>query len=166
MKILNKINAIFLGIFLIFSSYAAAADRILPVPRPASDEFVKKIIAKKNIILPKKKPKKKDENEQESQVQEVVKSTDENKKEVFIYPEKKPIIVKKSIDKIVKKSSVLSKKDFQIAKSVFEAIDKKKWDTAFKLSKKARDKSLYKLVGYLYLKKLVMLQVFMIINHL
>ena len=57
------------------------------------------------------------------------------------------------IDKAAAKSEILSKKDYAIAKSVFEAIDKKKWQTAIKLSKKARDKNLFKLVNYLHLIK-------------
>ena len=46
---------------------------------------------------------------------------------------------------------MLSKKDFQIAKASFEAIDNKKWQTALKLSKKAKDKTVHNLVNYLYL---------------
>ena len=65
----------------------------------------------------------------------------------------KPITVKLKKDKVVAKSSVLSKKDFKVAKDVFKAIDNKKWQTALKISKKSKDKSVYKLVNYLYLKK-------------
>ena len=46
-----------------------------------------------------------------------------------IYPEKKPITFEKKIDKTVVKSSILTKKDFSIAKAAFNAIDKKKWQT-------------------------------------
>ena len=38
------------------------------------------------------------------------------------------------------KSIILSKKDFSIAKAAFESVDKKKWQTAIKLTKKAKDK--------------------------
>ena len=55
----------------------------------------------------------------------------------------KPIIFKKQVDKTATKSSVLSSKDFKIAKLTFEAIDKKKWQKAIKLSRKAKDKTLY-----------------------
>ena len=57
-----------------------------------------------------------------------------------IYPQKKPLIFQKKIDKTVTKSTILSRKDFNIAKAAFEAIDKKKWQTAIKLSKKAKNK--------------------------
>ena len=55
MKKLIKIIVIFLGVFAIFSSYAIAADLILPLPKPIANEITKKIIAKNKIILPKKK---------------------------------------------------------------------------------------------------------------
>ena len=60
-------------------------------------------------------------------------------------------MVKKQVVKSTTKSTVLSKKDFKIAKSAFSAIDKKKWQTALKLAKKSKDKSLYDLINYLYL---------------
>ena len=66
---------------------------------------------------------------------------------------KKPIFVQKEVSKVVQKSTILSKKDFKIAVSAFKSIEKKKWHTAMKLSKKARDKTLYNLVNYLYLIK-------------
>ena len=49
----------------------------------------------------------------------------EAKNEAFIYPEKKPVIFKKVVNKAVQKSTILSKKDYKIAKAVFESIDKK-----------------------------------------
>ena len=62
-----------------------------------------------------------------------------------------PLIFQKTIQKTVAKSTILSKKDFKIAKSAFEAIDKKKWQTAIKLSKKAKNKIVFKMVNWLYL---------------
>ena len=138
MKNLIKLNVIFLGFFIIFSSKSMTAEVILPLPKPTIDKETKKIIAKRKHIYPKKKRGK--ENEET-----LIQSSE--KEEAFIYPQKKPIIVQKKISKIVPKSSLLSKKDFKIAISVFEAIDKKKWQTAIKLSKKARDKTLYNLVN-------------------
>ena len=41
--------------------------------------------------------------------------------------------------------------DFKIAKAAFEAVDKRKWQKAIKLSKKANDKSVFKLIFWLYL---------------
>jgi len=153
MKNIIKINVIFLVISIIFSSNSIAGENILPLPKPSLDKETKEIVAKKKLIYPKKKPEEKKEEtliestEKKEEVLEVI------KEEVFIYPKKKPILVKKKIDKAVSKSQILSKKDFKIAKKAFEHIDKKKWQTALKISKKARDKSLYNLINYLYLIK-------------
>ena len=153
MKNIIKINVIFLVISIIFSSNSIAGENILPLPKPSLDKETKEIVAKKKLIYPKKKPEEKKEEtliestEKKEEVLEVI------KEEVFIYPKKKPILVKKKIDKAVSKSQILSKKDFKIAKKAFEHIDKKKWQTALKISKKARDKSVYNLINYLYLIK-------------
>jgi len=155
MNNLIKVNVLLAAFFIVFSLQLAKADKILPVPRPLVDEETKKIIAKKKEIYPKKKPLKIVQETTETKVEEqIINATeDENKEEVFIYPKKKPVIVKKQINKVVNKSAILSKKDFKIAKASFEAINKKKWQKALKISKKARDESLYNLVNYLYLKK-------------
>ena len=149
MKNLIKLKVILLVFTMIFAPSASAGNKILPVPKPLVDEEIKLKTAKKKHIYPQKKP----ENKSAISNEQTDEPSQEITAEINIYPKKKPIIVKKKIEKITVKSEVLSKKDFKIARSVFEAIDKKKWQTALKLSKKAKDKSLYKLVNYLYLKK-------------
>ena len=153
MKDFIKISTIFITIFVIFSSSSKADDQILPLPKPMVDEEVKKITAKKKEIYPQKKPKNKEELEQIEEIQKVEDSTEEKKEKSFIYPEKKPLVVKKKIDKAVAKSEILSKRDFKIARSAFEFVDKKKWNSALKASKKAKNKTLYNLINYLYLKQ-------------
>ena len=153
MKNINNLNVIFLTIIMFFSSQTLAAERILPLPKPAVGVEIKNITAHKKLILPQKRPvkiKKKIEVKNENKDDVLADATNE---EIFIYPKSKPIIVQKKVSKVVVRSSILSKKDFHIAKSAFEAIDKKKWKTALKISKKSRDKTLHKLVNYLYLKK-------------
>ena len=145
-----KLKLIILAFFTIFIVNATASD-LLPKPKPKVDQEIKAKVDKKKEIIPKKKPGIKKEINKTAESDEVEKSTKEQKKQAFIYPQKKPIIVQKKIDKIVLKSQVLSKKDFQIAKASFEAIDNKKWQTALKLSKKAKDKTVHNLVNYLYL---------------
>jgi len=148
MSKLIKLKAIFLVFFIIFSSKSMAGNQIFPMPKPAVDEETKVKVSKSKEIYPQKKPIK---------IQEEVEiKPDEIKKpeeKVFIYPEKKPVTVKKQLTQVVEKSSILSKRDFKIAKKTFELIDKKKWKTALKLSRKAKDKTLYNLVNYLYLIK-------------
>ena len=151
MKKLVKLKVILLAFIIIFTSKSLSADLILPLPKPAVDQEIKIKTAKKKEIYPQKKPETK--IKQITSEEEISKIEEKFEGEIAIYPQKKPVIVKKVIDKAVAKSKVLSKKDFKLAKSTFAAIDKKKWKTALKLSKKARDKTLYDLVNYLYLIK-------------
>jgi len=145
-----KLKVIILVFFIIISSKSIAGERILPLVKPSVDQETKIIVAKKKEIYPKKKPIAAEEKEVKK---EAVKIIDDAINESLIYPKKKPIIVKKALEKTIVKSKILSRKDFDIAKSVFKTIDKKKWQTALKISKKAKDKTLYNLVNYLYLKK-------------
>ncbi|RZO49802.1 MAG: lytic transglycosylase domain-containing protein [Candidatus Pelagibacterales bacterium] len=150
MKKLFKHKVLFLGFSIILTvNSVAAADKLIPKAKPKPDEEIVSQVKQKKHIYPKKKPAEKIEKISN----EVIEITDNNKDSVAIYPQKKPIVFKKSIDKTVSKSLILSKNDFKIAKEVFKAIDKKKWQTAIKLSKKSKDKSLFKLVYWIYLKK-------------
>jgi len=153
MKNIIKINVFFLVIYIIFSSQSIAVENILPLPKPTIDKDTKEIIAKKKIIYPKERPSKKVEEISVESTEKKEEISEDIKEEVFIYPKKKPVLVQKKIDKVVNKSDILSKNDFKIAKKAFEYIDKKKWQTALKISKSARDKSLYNLINYLYLIK-------------
>ena len=152
MKKIFKINLNILAILIVFSSLSHAAELILPIPKPTIDKEIKKSIAKSKKIYPQKKPYEKEDLNQNETIQSVSENT-EKREDIFIYPKEKPILVKKIIKKPIIKSEIFSKRDFKIAKLTFEAIDKKKWQTALKLSKTSKDKSLYKLVSYLHLKK-------------
>jgi len=147
MKNLIKHSLIFLAFSIIFSSISIAADQILPLPRPIVDEEIKNTTAKKKEIYPKKKPTK--------EIIKKVETPDEASAEleevVMIYPQKKPLVFQKKVDKAVTKSSILSSKDLKLAKASFNAVKKKKWQTALKLSKKANNKMIFKMVNWLYL---------------
>ena len=152
MRNLIKLKAIFLIFFIIFASQSIAADLILPKSKPVVDVEAKDRVTKKKRILPQKKPSSQkqilvDESDKEITV------SDEIGIETKIYPKKKPIVIKQKIDKAVSKSTILSKKDFKLAKAAFDAIEKKKWQTALKISQKSRDITLYNLINYLYLIK-------------
>jgi len=154
MKISVKHKVIYLTFLMFFSSQSIAGERILPIPKPAVEQEIKKIVEKKKEIYPKKKPVQKNEDIVQKQTNQESLDPPQNEGEnIFIYPQKKPLIIKKVVSKVVPKSNILSKKDFKIAKKAFEAIGKKKWQTALKLSKKSRDKSLYNLIQYLYLRE-------------
>ena len=126
MKYLIKHNLIILAIFIIFTSQAVAGDTILPKPKPTVSKEIKVKTAEKKNLYPQKKPlKKKEKKEAEENLQ--IAENIEEEKEIFIYPAKKPIIVKQKITTAVKKSSILSKRDFEIAKKAFDFVDKRKW---------------------------------------
>ena len=147
MRNLLKLNVILLIFLALFNVNSAAADKILPKIKPAVDKQTKTKSDSKKFIYPKKKPLK----EVKKTDEEKIELKEESEELVFIYPEKKPLIFKKKVEKITKKSLILSKKDFKIAKSAFEFIGKKKWQQAVKISKKSKDKDVFKLVNWLHL---------------
>jgi len=122
MKILHKLKVFILILAINFTSVAIASDVILPVSKPKPDMETKIKAAERKFIYPQKRPIPVKEKNEDNADKEILKTENQ-----FIYPEKKPIIVKKEINKIIRKSEVFSKYDFEIAKSVFESVDKKKW---------------------------------------
>ena len=145
-----KLKVILLAITIIFTSQSIPAELILPLPKPTVDDDAKKRSTKKKEIYPQKKPEFKVKvSDSEKNLDEIT----EINQSITIYPQKKPLIVKKEISKKILKSEIVSKKDFKIARAAFKAIKKKKWQTAIQLSKKAKDKTIYNLVNYLYLIK-------------
>ena len=146
-----KLNTIILVFSIFLVSQAVAADRILPVSKPTVDQETKKRVDKKKEIYPQKKPTVETEEIPKDEIKTVTESIEEIKESINIYPQKKPIIVHKKIDKAVAKSKLLSKSDFKIAKAAFEAVDKRKWKTAIKTSKRAKDKMIFKTIYWLYL---------------
>ena len=145
MKNRLKLNVIILVFSILFTSQAVAADRILPIPKPTVDQETKEKTAKKKEIYPQKKPT------QEIKITaEVLEESTESK---IIYPQKKPVIFQKKIDKAVAKSTILSSGDLKIAKAAFEAVEKKKWQTAIKISKRAKNKMVFKMINWFHLKQ-------------
>ena len=153
MKNCTKLKVIIL-VFSLFFTYESIADQILPIKKPKIDQETKNKISKKKEIYPQKKPINKVEIIANNNIQKSDKITNNKSETTFnIYPKKKPITFKNVEKKIAVRSEVLSKKDFKIAKGVFENIKKKKWNTALKLSKKTKNKDFHKLVNYIYLIK-------------
>ena len=153
MKNFIRVKVLILVLSIFLTTQGQAAEKILPLPKPTVDKDLKKIVAKKKEIYPKKKPVTEKVLSQADDNEQIVVISEPDQNQVFIYPESKPIFVKKVKDTTADKSLVLSKKDFKIAKQSFKLIDKRKWETALKISKKAKDKSLYNLINYLYLIK-------------
>ena len=130
---------------------------ILPQKKPRIENKAKYI--KKNI-LPKNKPEAQ-KSEKISVKEKLIKkkeavSSDVVEKKIktdFVLPEKKPLSYKKVVSKESPESRVLSKKDYGYAKEVFLNIKEKKWTSAFRLTKKVKDKDFKNLVWWIYLKE-------------
>ena len=148
MKILSCHKVLLLVFIIIFPTILNAADQILPLPKPKVEEETKSITAKKKNIYPKEKPNLKKKTKIAETNNETL-----NEEIVSIYPKKKPLEYKKKITPSLKKSSILSKKDFKIAKEALNAVDNRKWQTALKISKKSKDKKIHNLINWLYLKE-------------
>ena len=126
---------------IILSSNTLSESLIIPKKKPEISIEKKVISELKSEILPLKKPSLDIKTKSEAQ-------KDDKKKNNLgiILPKNKPlVIVKKKVEKRVKelKSKYYNKKDLEIAKKAISLMEKRKWETAIKLSKKAKDKSIY-----------------------
>ena len=137
------------GIFLFnFNILLADDSTIIPLKKPnlTSEEIKKKI--SKNILKPLKKPNKiKIEKIKEKKVVEVKKE----KKLSFKIPKKKPSISGLTTPRSVKISKYYSKKDFNIARKAISEMQKGRWSSSLKISKKAKDKSIYNFIQWRHL---------------
>jgi len=119
---------------------------IVPLKKPVltAQELNKKVL--NNILKPLAKP---DKNKEKVKTAEVVK-----KKEVklkFLIPKKKPIIATAKKKQKINNSKYYSKKDFSIANKAIAAMKKSNWTEAIKISKKAKDKSIYNFIQWRHL---------------
>ena len=142
------IPLIFICSFLSFT-IAYPDELIIPPKKPDLNINKKEASNLKSEILPLKKPK---------EDIDVVKKDNIKKKKIdlgIILPKNKPLILvkdKKVVDKKkIIKSKFYSKKDFEIAKKAIDLIEKRKWETAIKLSRKAKDKSIHNFIVWRYL---------------
>lgn len=150
-------------VFLLSCTFSQASElKIIPLKKPTlSDEVIEKKITQ-NIIKPKKKPEKKVAKDEKIKPQKkpkkkvvkdkkIVKIEEEKTILGIILPKEKPLVVSKKISKVQKKSKYYRKKDFSLAKKAIRAMEERKWVKALSLSKKARDKSIYKFIQWQHL---------------
>ncbi len=130
-----------------FGSIYALSNEVIPLRKPilTDEELEKKVIV--NILKPLSKPK----TIKKKEIKKIVKKDDTKPK--FIIPKKKPIIANIEIEKEIKikKSKFYSQKDFSIAQKAIKEMKKSKWDNALKISKKAKDKSIYNFIQWRHL---------------
>ena len=146
----KKLLFIFLSIsiFIIFNNLSAETTTLIPIKKPilTPEEINKKL--SKNILIPIQKPKKIDKIViKEKEIAKVKKE----KKLSFKIPKKKPSISGVTTARSVKISKYYSKKDFIIARKAISEMQKSRWDSSFKVAKKAKDKSIYNFINWRYL---------------
>jgi soluble lytic murein transglycosylase len=130
------------------SELHADVKNIVPIKKPVLtiQEFNKKVSI--NILKPLAKPNKKKEK---VQAVEIVKK--KKIKPKFLIPKKKPLIANANTNKKIKikNSRFYNKKDFSIAKKAISEMKKSNWVEALKISKKAKDKSIYNFIQWRHL---------------
>ena len=129
----------------------AIENLLLPKTKPKLNKLAKSKIAKKKYLIPQKKPQ--DKSEDSLKLSEEKEKKVAKKKEIKdnIYPKQKPVYYQKPVKSGVRKSKYFSKNDFKLSKKIFSEIEKKKWTNALTLSRKLKDRSIYKFVRWLYL---------------
>ncbi len=128
----------------------AEINSIVPLKKPVltNEEIQKKISI--NILKPLKKPSKK----KEVKIEEVVVKKElvlKEKKLSFKIPKKKPTVAGLSTSMNIKISKYYNKRDYGIAKKAISEMQKSKWSSALKISKKAKDKSIYNFIQWRHL---------------
>ena len=139
-----------LKILLFQNNLFAEINSIVPLKKPvlSNEEIQKKISI--NILKPLKKPSK----IKEVKIEEVIvkeKLVLKEKKLSLKIPKKKPIVAGTSTVKNIKISRYYSKKDFGLAKKAISEMQKRKWSSALKIAKKAKDKSIYNFIQWRHL---------------
>ena len=137
-KKLLKLTIIFFTL-LWHNNFLYADDNIiLPEKKPIlkKEQKSKEIT---NYLVPLKKPTPKIEKVEQKKVKKLIVDGQ-------IIPRSKPLVVKKEKSISAKKSKYYSKKDYQIAKTSLKYMEQKKWSSAEKTAKKARDKSIYNFI--------------------
>ncbi len=135
--------------FIISTSNVLSESLIIPKKKPEISTEKKVISELKSEILPLKKPS------LDIETEEIAQKNNKKKNNLgIILPKNKPLVIaKKKVEKKDKKikSKYYNKKDFEIAKKAISFMEKRKWETAIKLSKKAKDKSIYNFIIWRYL---------------
>jgi soluble lytic murein transglycosylase len=135
-----------LFIFFIFMSNLYALElSIIPLKKPVLDKKVENQKLLKDILKPKSKPVNK-------VVEKKTKIVEKKEKKInFLIPKNKPLVVKKSTDSVKTSSKYYSKRDYDLAKKSIKAMENRQWTSALKISKKARDKSIYNFIQWRHL---------------
>ena len=138
----KKIYLLFIALFFSQLAPLVADEIIIPKLKPTKERFKKLIID----VVPLKKP-----SITSNKKLVIKKKLEIVKKKTSLFPKKKPLLFKNVKNKIASKSKYYSKRDYEIAKKAINLVDKRDWNKALKIAKRARDKSIYKYVTWKHL---------------
>ena len=143
---LKKFSFFIVLFHLVFIINLASAD-IIPLKKPlqTKKEEQKKLLS--DTLVPVPKPIKETKTKVTSEIEE-------KQKEKFtglILPKKKPLIAGSKDAPNIKISKYYNKKDFNLAKKAISEMKNNRWSSAFDLSKKAKDKSIYNFIQWRHL---------------
>ena len=146
---LKKIVFFIVLFHVFFVTILNSADLIPPKkPLQTTEETKKKLLSDTLVPIPKPADKNKIKITQK-------KETENGDKEIFtglILPKKKPLIAgTQKKDTNIKISKYFNKKDFSLAKKAISEMKKAQWPSAIKISKKAKDKSIYNFIQWRHL---------------
>ena len=139
-------------LFLNINIYAETL-KIIPLKKPILESKVIKEKIVQGILKPKPKPKNEDqkENKETTKIKKKEKVEKVKKSSEVLLPKSKPLIVKKENIKSKEKSKYFRQKDYILAKNAIQEMEKRKWDKALRIAKKAKDKSIYNFIQWRHL---------------
>ncbi len=138
------------AIFIIVSVFSSQAELIIPKKKPFISKETLEKSKIKNILVPLKKPVK-ETNVDNKQFEDKKIKTTKIIVDGVILPKNKPLVVKKDILNIKKKSKYFSEKDFSYAKEAIRLMEKRSWREAERIAKKAKNKSIYNFINWRHL---------------
>ena len=160
----NKLISLVIIMFILSIGRGYSDDQfIFPKEKPSIFKKVDKNSSPSSSVnLPQKKPSINHEQKQKKEViikndlktvekKEIRKVENIQKKNSFVFPQKKPTIYK-SKTQTADKSSILNQKDFEKAKETIQFIKDKKWNSALKSAAKVKDKEFRNLITWMHLK--------------
>ena len=124
--------------------YATEAS-IIPLKKPTLSKESQNQKILQGVLKPKSKPSKRVEKIETKVVRKEV------KKNNFLIPKSKPLVVKNIKSTVKAQSKYYSQKDYSIAKKSILAMEKRQWSTALSVSKKAKDKSIHNFITWRHL---------------
>ena len=146
-KLLFFVSCIFFS-SLNFEYLFANEKNLIPLKKPLLTEKEIREKISLNLLKPLSKPKKKILTQEPKKI---TKNQQKIKKPKFLLPKKKPIIAGINKKNKIISSKYYRKKDISIAKKAINEMKKSNWIAALKISKKARDKSIYNFIQWKHL---------------